>query len=74
VNSRRLRHLADLLRPYRGRVAVMLVALLLATGAALVPPYLAGRAIDEGIHGKDTGVLTVILLAFIGAAAAPLSR
>jgi ABC-type multidrug transport system fused ATPase/permease subunit len=68
MNNRRLRHLAGLLRPYRGRVVVMLVALLLATGAALVPPYLAGRAIDEGIHGKDTGVLTVILLAFIGAA------
>ena len=46
----------------------MLTALLIATGAALVPPYLAGRAIDEGIHGKDTGVLTVILVAFIGAA------
>jgi ABC-type multidrug transport system fused ATPase/permease subunit len=68
MNSRRLKHLASLLRPYRGRVIVMLVALLLATGAALVPPYLAGRAIDEGIHGKDTSVLTVILLAFIGAA------
>jgi ABC-type multidrug transport system fused ATPase/permease subunit len=68
MRSRRLRHLASLLRPYRGRVIVMLVALLLATGAALVPPYLAGRAIDEGIHGKDTSVLTVILLAFIGAA------
>ena len=46
----------------------MLVALLLATGAALVPPYLAGRAIDDGIHGKDTGALTVILVAFIAAA------
>jgi ABC-type multidrug transport system fused ATPase/permease subunit len=68
VKSRRLSHLASLLRPYRGRVIVMLVALVLATGAALVPPYLAGRAIDEGIHGKDTSVLTVILLAFIGAA------
>ncbi len=68
MKSRRLSHLASLLRPYRGRVIVMLVALVLATGAALVPPYLAGRAIDEGIHGKDTSVLTVILLAFIGAA------
>ena len=61
-------HLAGLLRPYRGRVIVMLIALLLATAAALVPPYLAGRAIDEGINGKDTSVLTVILVAFIGAA------
>ena len=68
MRSRRLSHLASLLRPYRGRVIVMLVALVLATGAALVPPYLAGRAIDEGIHGKDTSVLTLILLAFVGAA------
>jgi ATP-binding cassette subfamily B protein len=68
VRSRRLSHLASLLRPYRARVIVMLVALVLATGAALVPPYLAGRAIDEGIHGKDTSVLTLILLTFVGAA------
>jgi ATP-binding cassette, subfamily B, bacterial len=68
VRGARLRHLASLLGPYRGRVILMLIALLLATGAALVPPYLAGRAIDEGIHGKDTGVLTLILLAFLGAA------
>jgi ATP-binding cassette subfamily B protein len=68
VRGSRLKHLASLLRPYRGRVILMLIALLLATGAALVPPYLAGRAIDVGIHGKDTGALTVILVAFIGAA------
>jgi ATP-binding cassette subfamily B protein len=68
VRGSRLKHLASLLGPYRGRVILMLIALLLATGAALVPPYLAGRAIDEGIHGKDTGVLTLILLAFLGAA------
>ena len=68
MRGSRLKHLASLLRPYRGRVILMLIALLLATGAALVPPYLAGRAIDVGIHGKDTGALTVILVAFIGAA------
>ena len=38
-----------LLRPYRGRVALMFVALLIATGAGLAPPYLAGIAIDAGI-------------------------
>jgi ATP-binding cassette subfamily B protein len=58
----------SLLRPYRGRVLVMLAALWVATGAALVPPYLAGVAIDEGIQGSDTGVLTTILAAFVGAA------
>ncbi|MEA2376672.1 MAG: ATP-binding cassette, subfamily bacterial, partial [Thermoleophilaceae bacterium] len=64
----RLRHLVSLLKPYRGRVLLMLAALWLATGAALVPPYLAGVAIDQGIHHRDTGVLTLVLVAFIGAA------
>jgi len=64
----RLRHLVSLLRPYRVRVALMFVALLLATGAALAPPYLAGRAIDDGIRGHDTGALTVIVVVFLAAA------
>ena len=64
----RLRHLASLLRPYRARVALMFVALLLATGAALAPPYLAGRAIDDGIRGQDTEALTIIVIVFVIAA------
>jgi ABC-type multidrug transport system fused ATPase/permease subunit len=64
----RLRHLAGFLRPYRGRVLLMLVALWIATGAALVPPYLAGLAIDDGIRDGDTGALTIILIAFLAAA------
>jgi ABC-type multidrug transport system fused ATPase/permease subunit len=66
--GRKLRQLLALLRPYRARVALMFVALVLATGAALVPPYLAGRAIDDGIHNGDTRALTIILIAFIAAA------
>jgi ATP-binding cassette subfamily B protein len=66
--GRKLRQLLALLRPYRGRVVLMLAALLLATGAALVPPYLAGKAIDDGIKGGDSGALTVILIVFIAAA------
>ena len=64
----RLRHLVSLLGPYKGRVTLMFVALLLATGAALAPPYLAGRAIDEGIKGKDMRALTVIVIVFLAAA------
>ena len=64
----RLRHLVSLLRPYRGRVIVMFVALLLATGAALAPPYLAGRAIDDGIRAEDMSALTVIVILFVAAA------
>jgi ABC-type multidrug transport system fused ATPase/permease subunit len=68
VRSTRLRHLFSLLRPYRGRVILMLVSLAVATGAALAPPYLAGRAIDDGIRAEDTGALTVILILFVVAA------
>jgi ATP-binding cassette subfamily B protein len=68
MRHRRLRHLVSLLRPYRGRVLLMLAALWIATGAALAPPYLAGRAIDNGIQDKDTGALTLILVAFLAAA------
>jgi ABC-type multidrug transport system fused ATPase/permease subunit len=64
----RLRHLVGLLRPYRLRVALMFVALLLATGAALAPPYLAGRAIDDGIKRGDTKALTVIVVIFLATA------
>jgi ATP-binding cassette subfamily B protein len=46
----------------------MFIALLLATGAALAPPYLAGRAIDEGITDRDTSALTVIVIVFVAAA------
>jgi ATP-binding cassette subfamily B protein len=66
--GRKLRRLIELLRPYRGRVILAAVALLAATGAALVPPYLAGRAIDDGIRGGDLNALTVILIAFLVAA------
>jgi ATP-binding cassette subfamily B protein len=65
---RKQRHLLRLLRPYRAKVLLMLAALVVATGAALAPPYLAGRAIDDGIRDGDTRALTLILLAFLGAA------
>jgi ATP-binding cassette subfamily B protein len=64
----RLRHLISLLRPYRGRVILMFVALLIATAAALAPPYLAGRAIDDGIRQEDMNALTLIVIAFVAAA------
>jgi ABC-type multidrug transport system fused ATPase/permease subunit len=69
VRLRRLRKLIALLRPYRGRVALMFVALLVATGAALAPPYLAGRAIDAGIRAGDENALVVVLVLFVAAAA-----
>jgi ATP-binding cassette subfamily B protein len=66
--TRKLGKLLALLRPYRGRVILMFVALLVATAASLAPPYLAGRAIDDGIRGGDIDALTVITVVFLVAA------
>jgi ABC-type multidrug transport system fused ATPase/permease subunit len=66
--GRKLRWMIGLLHPYRGRVALTVVAMLAATGAGLAPPYLAGQAIDAGIVTGDSGALTLIVAAFIAVA------
>ena len=66
--GRKVRWLVGQLRPYRGRVALMFVGLLLATAAGLAPPYLAGRAIDSGILAGDVAALDLIVVAFVAVA------
>jgi ABC-type multidrug transport system fused ATPase/permease subunit len=63
--GRKVRWMIGLLHPYRGKVALMFVALLVATGAGLAPPYLAGRAIDAGILTGDVAALDRIVAAFV---------
>ncbi|MGA8744791.1 MAG: ABC transporter ATP-binding protein [Solirubrobacterales bacterium] len=66
--ARKVRWMIGLLRPYRGRMRLMFVALLIETGAALAPPYLAGQAIEVGIKTGDLSALDLIVAAFLGAA------
>lgn len=66
--GRKVKWMLGLLRPYRVRVFWMLVALVVATAAALAPPYLAGLAIDKGIIPGDFEALTVIVLVFLASA------
>jgi ATP-binding cassette subfamily B protein len=66
--GRKLRGLLVLLRPYRGRVALMLVALLFATAASLAPPPLAKAAIDDGIVPGDVSTLNLVVVGFVVAA------
>ena len=63
--GRKVRWLLGLLHPYRGRVTLMLVALVAATAAGLAPPYLVGQAIDAGIEAGDVGALRLIVAAFL---------
>jgi ABC-type multidrug transport system fused ATPase/permease subunit len=63
--ARKVRWMIGLLRPYRGKVALMFLALLVATGAGLAPPYLAGKAVDAGIITGDVAALDWIVAAFV---------
>src|SRR5919206_2712367 len=64
---RRLAVLARLTAPYKLRTALAVGSLLAATGTALLPPYLAKRAIDDGIRPHDLHVLTWFVVAFLAA-------
>jgi ABC-type multidrug transport system fused ATPase/permease subunit len=65
TRARSLRGLLGLLRPYRGRAAAMLVALVVGTAASLAPPLLARAAIDKGIEKHDTTALVIVVVAFL---------
>ncbi len=64
--KRRLSALYRLARPYKGRTAIAILALLGATGAGLAPPFLVGRAVDEVSNGH-TSLLGWLVLAFVAA-------
>ena len=66
--GRKVKWLLGLLRPYRGKVALMFAALIVATAAGLAPPYLAGKAIDSGIRAGDVGALNTIAAIFVASA------
>jgi ABC-type multidrug transport system fused ATPase/permease subunit len=68
TRGRNLRGLLALVRPYRGRAALMFVALLIGTAATLAPPLLAKVAIDQGILKHDTTTLALVVGAFLLAA------
>jgi len=63
--GRKLRGLAGLLAPYRGRIVLMFIALIAATAASLAPPPLAKLAIDDGIVPGDIGTLNLVVVAFV---------
>ncbi len=62
---RRLAVLARLARPYPGRTALAVVTLVAFTLVALLPPYLAKLAVDDGISTGDLETLTAVVVAFV---------
>ena len=65
TRGRNLRGLLALIKPYRARAFVMLVALVLGTAASLAPPLLARAAIDKGIVQRDVNTLVIVVIAFL---------
>jgi ATP-binding cassette subfamily B protein len=64
---RRLAVLARLTAPYKVRTALAIGSLLAATVTGLLPPYLAKRAIDDGIRPHDLHMLAIFVGAFLAA-------
>ncbi|MGH3037912.1 MAG: ABC transporter ATP-binding protein, partial [Gaiellaceae bacterium] len=70
--ARRVSMLARLTAPYRARTTLAVVSLVAATLTALVPPFLAKLAIDDGISEGDLGALSLIVALFVVAGLANL--
>jgi ABC-type multidrug transport system fused ATPase/permease subunit len=68
--GRKLRGLVVLLAPYRSRVVMMFIALIIGTAASLAPAPLAKAAIDSGILKGDEGTLDLVVVLFIVSAVA----
>lgn len=68
TRARRLREMLALLAPYKWRVALMFLAMSVAIGAGLAPPYLAKVAIDDGITGRDFGTLELVVVLYLASA------
>ncbi len=47
-------------RPYRGAIAVFLIAILFSAIVALVPPFVVRQILDEAIPDKDRGAITLL--------------
>ena len=70
--ARRVSTLARLTAPYKLRTTLAVVSLLAATLTALVPPYLAKLAVDDGIRQENLHALAVVVSLFLVAGLANL--
>jgi ABC-type multidrug transport system fused ATPase/permease subunit len=67
---RRLGILVRLAQPYKARAALAGLTLLAYTIVALLPPYLAKLAVDQGITPRDLDTLTIVVVAFVASGVA----
>jgi ATP-binding cassette subfamily B protein len=59
-DARLMRRLLRYLKPYRAKVALAVLMLILASGLELVGPYLTAVAIDDAIPAEDLGLIAIL--------------
>jgi ATP-binding cassette, subfamily B, bacterial len=62
------RRILALFRPYRMRLAAVLVLIVISAGVAMLSPFLLRKALDVGIFEHDNTVLTWTVLGMLGIA------
>ena len=62
------RRILALFRPYRLRLAVVLVMIIASAGVSMLNPFLLRDVVDRGLIGRDAGVLGWATLGMIGVA------
>ena len=68
LNRSTLRRVGQFARPYRGTIAVFLLAILAAAVLGLVPPLVVRQILDHAIPDADRGAVTVLAAIAVGAA------
>jgi ATP-binding cassette subfamily B protein len=58
----------SLFRPYRVRLAIVLAMIIVAALVSIIQPFLLSDAINKGIVGRDSSVLTLTVLGMIAVA------
>ena len=63
-----MRRAGRMLRPYKRKVVLATLLVVLWTGTVLAGPYLVRYAIDHGLTPRDAGALNLAVFAYIGVA------
>ncbi|MDD3571394.1 MAG: ABC transporter ATP-binding protein [Eubacteriales bacterium] len=66
VTAALIKRILSYLAPYWKQLALVLLAILLATVLRLLPAILTGRIIDEGLIGRDLGRLALLIGLSVG--------
>ena len=61
-----LKHLFKYLIPYKKKIAILFLLLLLGSGLTLIFPFLTEAMIDKGVNMKDLNFVFIILLSQLG--------